>query len=251
MKSIRVLAVSDQVDPRIYSASLKERMSDVRIVFGCGDLPASYLEFLADALDRPVYFVYGNHLEEATRQSGGKLYQPMGCIDIGGKVIRDEWSDLIIAGIPGSPKYGEGEPLQFTEFQIRRMIWRMTPRLLWNRMRYGRALDVLITHAPPRDLGDRDDLPHRGFMAMRRLLERFHPRYQLHGHIHLYDRSEPWQVGYAGTEIVNVYPYRVLDLEFAPSTSQHEGRDYAAGSPAPGTLAQPPGPARSEERAHG
>ena len=86
LTSIRVLAVSDQVDPRIYSASLKERMSDVRIVFGCGDLPASYLEFLADALDRPVYFVYGNHLEEATRQSGGKLYQPMGCIDIGGKV---------------------------------------------------------------------------------------------------------------------------------------------------------------------
>ncbi|MEA2514254.1 MAG: hypothetical protein QOJ59_3741, partial [Thermomicrobiales bacterium] len=27
-------------------------MPDVQIVFGCGDIPARYLEFLADALDR-------------------------------------------------------------------------------------------------------------------------------------------------------------------------------------------------------
>ncbi len=65
--TIRALAVSDQIDPRIHSSSLKERMPDVQIVFGCGDIPARYLEFLADALDRPVYFVLGNHLEELTR----------------------------------------------------------------------------------------------------------------------------------------------------------------------------------------
>ena len=174
---IRALAVSDQVDPRIYSSSIKERMGGVQIVFGCGDLPASYLEFLADALDRPVYFVFGNHLEEATREPGGKLYQPMGCVDLGGKVVRDDWTGLILAGIPGAPKYGDGEPLQFTEWQIWMMILRMLPRLLWNRLRHGRALDLLITHSPPRDLGDRNDRPHRGFKAIRHLLQRWRPRY--------------------------------------------------------------------------
>ena len=210
---IRVLAVSDQVDPRIYSASIRQRMSDVQIVFGCGDLPASYLEFLADALDRPVYFVFGNHLEEATRQPGGELYQPMGCVDLGGRVVRDDWSGLILAGIPGSPRYAENEPMQFTEFQIRWMLLKMAPRFLWNKLRHGRAFDVLISHSPPRDLGDRDDLPHRGFVAIRSLLRRWRPTYMLHGHVHLYDRSQPFSLEFESTTIVNVYPYRVLDLD--------------------------------------
>ncbi|MEA2597318.1 MAG: hypothetical protein QOF01_3787, partial [Thermomicrobiales bacterium] len=104
--TIRALAVSDQIDPRIHSASLKERMPDVQIVFGCGDIPARYLEFLADALDRPVYFVLGNHLEELTRLGErGKHYEPMGCVDLGGKVLRDPFTGMILAGLPGSPKY--------------------------------------------------------------------------------------------------------------------------------------------------
>ena len=64
-RQIKLLAVSDQVDPRIHSASLRQRMPDIDLVLGCGDVPARYLEFLADALDRPVYFVLGNHHEEA------------------------------------------------------------------------------------------------------------------------------------------------------------------------------------------
>ena len=88
--SVRVLAVSDQIDPRIYSATLRERMPDIDLVFGCGDVPARYLEFLADALDRPVYYVMGNHCEEMTRKgSRGVVQQPLGCIDLGGKVIQD------------------------------------------------------------------------------------------------------------------------------------------------------------------
>jgi Icc-related predicted phosphoesterase len=212
---IRVLAVSDQIDPRIHSATIRERMSDVEIVFGCGDLPASYLEFLADALNRPVYFVYGNHLEEATRQPGGDLYQPMGCVDLGGRVVRDRWSGLILAGIPGSPRYAENEPMQFSEFQIRWMIAKMTPRLLWNRLRHGRALDILVSHSPARDLGDREDLPHRGFTSLRSFLKRWRPAYMLHGHVHLYDRSLPFMHEFEATTIINVYPFRVLDLDLA------------------------------------
>ncbi len=58
---IELLAVSDEIDPRLHSASVGERLGHVSLVIGCGDLPASYLEFLADALNRPVYYVLGNH----------------------------------------------------------------------------------------------------------------------------------------------------------------------------------------------
>jgi Icc-related predicted phosphoesterase len=212
--TIRALAVSDQIDPRIHSSSLKERMPDVRIVFGCGDIPARYLEFLADALDRPVYFVLGNHLEELTRLGeGGKHYEPMGCVDIGGKVVRDSYTGLILAGLPGSPKYTDMGTEQYSEWELTRLIIRMTPKLLWNKVRHGRALDVLITHSPARDINDRDDPPHRGFKIMRKFLHWFKPAYQLHGHVHLYDRSEPFTTEFEETTVINVYPYHVLDLD--------------------------------------
>jgi hypothetical protein len=210
----KALAVSDQIDPRIYSSTLRERMPDVSVVFGCGDLPARYLEFLADALNKPVYFVLGNHLEELTRKGeAGRPYQPMGCIDIGGRVVRDEMTGMILAGVPGSPRYTDGEEQQYTETQISWMLFKMRPRLLWNRFRHGRALDVLITHAPPRDVNDRDDPPHRGFKALRRFLERFHPAYHLHGHVHLYDRNEPSEVDFEQSRVINVYPYKVIEFE--------------------------------------
>jgi len=212
--TINVLAVSDQIDQRIYSPTLRQRMPEVDLVISCGDLPARYLEFLADALDKPVYYVLGNHAEELTRGGEkGKRYYPLGCIDLSGKVVRDRASGLIFAGIPGSPRYNDFEPVQYTELQVGWMMLRMAPRLLWNRLRHGRALDVLVTHTPPRDINDRPDRAHRGFKAIRRFLGRYQPRYHLHGHVHLYDRSQSHIAQFGDTQIINVYPYQVLTLE--------------------------------------
>lgn len=214
--TVRVLAVSDQVDPRIHSATLRQRMPDIDLVVGAGDLPSRYLEFLADALERPVYFVLGNHMEEWVKDSqSGKVYEPMGAVGLNGKVTFDKETGLIIAGMSGSPKYsGEGGQ-QFTELQVYWTIVRMVPRLLYNRLRRGRWVDVLITHAPPRDVNDRPDVAHRGFKAYRTFLGLFKPRYMIHGHIHLYDRNQPWQVTFGETRVINVYPYQKLELDFA------------------------------------
>jgi Icc-related predicted phosphoesterase len=212
--TVRSLAVSDQIDPRLHSATLRERMPDVRIVFGCGDIPARYLEFLADALNQPVYFVLGNHLEELTRKGeDGKRYQPMGAVDLGGRVVRDKGTGLILAGLPGSIKYCDCGQEQYTESQMLWKVIRLAPRMLWNKIRYGRSVDILISHAPPRDINDRDDPPHRGFRAIRRFLRWYKPAYHLHGHIHLYDRNEPNTAQFEQTTVINVYPYQVLDLD--------------------------------------
>ena len=40
----------------------------------------------------------------------------------------------------------------------------------------------------------------------------FKPRYLLHGHIHLYRRNVVVQTRYCETEVINTYPYRILDL---------------------------------------
>ncbi len=217
-RGVNILAVSDQVDPRIHSGTLRTRMPDVDLVLGCGDVPARYLEFLADALDRPVYFVLGNHHEELTRMGiSGARYEPMGCIDIGGRVRCDPSTGLIIAGFPGSPKYSRETEQQYSDREIFMMMLRMLPGLVMNRLRNGRWLDVLISHAPPRRINDREDIPHRGFRSLRAFLRWFKPAVHLHGHIHIYDRSEPVETPYADSTVINVYPYRRLRLDTSPS----------------------------------
>ncbi len=212
--TVHVLAVSDQIDPRIHSATLRTRMPDVQLVFGCGDLPARYLEFLADALERPVYFVLGNHMEEWTRDHvTGTPYDPMGCCNLDGAVTKDQFTGVIVAGLPGCPKYsGEGGQ-QFTEWQMTAKMLKMLPRLLKHRIRDGRWLDVLLTHAPPRGINDGAGVAHRGFKSMVWFLKVFKPKYHLHGHIHLYDRNAPHAQSVDDVYVINVYPYRKLELE--------------------------------------
>ncbi len=230
--TLRILAVSDEVDQRIYSTTLRDRMPDIQLVIGCGDVPASYLEFLTDSLRKPVYYVLGNHAEEITRAgSRGTPRLPEGCTNLGGTVVRDPVHGIIMAGLPGSPRYSEHDPVQYTEVQMAWMIIRMVPRLLWNRMRHGRALDILVTHAPPRGINDAEDVAHRGFVMMRHFLKWFRPPYQLHGHVHIYDRSQSHIATFEQTEIINVYPYQRLDLDLAhlnadDSWSRHEVSDH-------------------------
>jgi hypothetical protein len=223
---IPILAVTDEADPRIHSETIRERLGHVAFVVSCGDLPANYLEFIADALNRPVYYVLGNHAEELThRCAETAACRPSGAVDIGGRVVQDPATGLILAGFPGSPRYNEMEPAQYAEWEIGLMAAKMAPRLHLNRLRHGRALDLLVSHAPPRDVNDRDDPAHRGFESLRGFLAKWRPPYHLHGHIHLWDRSQPFQQRFAATDVINVFPYRLLELE--PASAPH-GRTATA-----------------------
>ncbi len=210
--SIPILAITDEADPRIHSATLRERMGHVAFSVSCGDLPSSYLEFVADALNRPLYYVPGNHQR---RCANGADCAPTGAIDLSGKVVTDPATGLIMAGFPGCLRYEDDQPAQYSEWEIGLMAAKMAPRLQLNRIRHGRALDLLVTHAPPRGINDRLDPAHRGFESLRGFLERWRPPYHLHGHIHLYDRSQPFQQRFGDTDVINVFPYRLLDLELA------------------------------------
>lgn len=215
--TIPILAVTDEIDPRIHSETLRERMGHVAFAVSCGDLPVSYLEFIADALNRPLYYVPGNH---ARRCNDTSPCEPAGAVNLSGKVVQDPATGLILAGFPGCLRYEENQPAQYSEWDIGLMAARMAPRLQLNRLRYGRALDLLVTHAPPRGINDRPDPAHRGFETLRGFLERWRPPYHLHGHIHLYDRTEPFQQRFGDTDVINVFPYRLLDLEVAEARPQ-------------------------------
>lgn len=199
---MKVLSLSDQVLDRIYAPTVGERFGDVDLVLGCGDLPYYYLEYLVDQLEAPVFFVRGNHDVLVQHGEQGARTHPWGAIDLDRRIMRHE--GLLIAGFEGGLRYRKG-PYLYSQGEMWWRVLRLVPRLLWNRLIHGRALDVLVSHAPPRGLGDRADLAHRGFNAFRWLLRVIKPRYHFHGHIHVYGQDEERILRFGATQIVNSY----------------------------------------------
>ena len=68
-------------------------------------------------------------------------------------------------------------------------------------------VDVFIAHNSPRGVHERDGEVHQGFDAFRDYIERAKPRYFLHGHQHLEQRSTM-----GSTQIIGIFGEAELDL---------------------------------------
>ncbi len=204
---VRILAISDHVENLVYSQNIRERFSDVDLVLSCGDLPPNYLEYIVSSLNVPVIGVRGNHDHGRAFDAVPRGTLGPGTIDLHGQTV--ESHGLLIAGLEGSLDYNRG-PHQYSEGAMRLQIARLLPQLLLNKLRHGRYLDILVTHAPPRGIHDQPDRCHQGFAALREFIERFRPRYHLHGHIHLYDRQTVTRTQFADTTVLNAYGHREM-----------------------------------------
>lgn len=217
---MKLLCVADHVDPFIYSSGLKARFPDVDLVLSAGDLSLEYYDFIVSSLNRPLFFVFGNHHLEDSRGYRGRTdpfapddrwrAQGVGAVHLHGRCVRAK--GLLIAGLGGSIWYNGGDN-QFTNFGMALVIARLVPSLLWNRLFRGRFLDVLVTHSPPYGVNDLPDPCHTGFRVLLWFLRAFRPRYLVHGHVHLYDRNAAREAHYAATTVVNAYDHAVIELE--------------------------------------
>jgi Icc-related predicted phosphoesterase len=228
---MKILIVADNKDPLVYSPNIKKRFGDVEVILGAGDLPMEYYGFIVSSLNRPLYFIFGNHdlkhyqvfkKGERAIQAGGAGDDPsslqnlyinsFGATYIGDKVVRLKSKKLLIAGLGGSLRYNKGVN-QYTEFQMRLKMLKMVPRLLWNKWRHGRYLDILLTHASPRGIHDKEDPCHLGFKSFLWFMDKYKPRYLLHGHIHLYSLNDKRVTQYKETTVINTYDHYLLDYE--------------------------------------
>jgi hypothetical protein len=218
---LKILCVSDQIDPLVYTNTIKERFGDVDMVLSAGDLPMDYLDFIVSSLNKPLFFVFGNHnlkdfkyyhkgedLYAGMEEPDGSAFRGSGAVHIHGRVIRE--SGLIIAGLGGSMRYNRGEN-QFTDFQMKLEILRLVPALLFNRIFRGRYLDILLTHASPKGIHDKSDRCHWGFKSFLWFMQKFKPKYLIHGHIHLYDLADVRVTQYEKTQVINAYSQYVID----------------------------------------
>jgi Icc-related predicted phosphoesterase len=201
---VKILAVSDQAVERVYTLSSNGHFQDVELILGCGDMPYAYLEYLLTILNMPMYYVPGNHDPRSTQahaEGGSNL-------DL--KIVRHK--KFLIGGFGGSIRYRPDGVNQYTQTEAYLRAVRLLPRLFLNRMQYGRALDILISHSPPFGIHDDSDPAHHGLKALNWLIQIARPRYHFHGHTHFYKRnlaSPETTIGI--TKIINVYPYKVIE----------------------------------------
>lgn len=196
---MRILVVSDTELPGLYEYYNPQRTKGVDLIISCGDLHAKYLEFLTTVVNKPLLYVRGNH------DTAYKDNPPEGCTCLEDTVI--EYMGLRILGLGGSMKYNKS-PFMYTERQMERRI-----RKLGARLRRFEGVDLVITHAPVYGYGDMDDLPHTGFDCFNDLLDKYHPMYLLHGHVHQeYGNFERKHIHKSGTEIINCYGSYLLDI---------------------------------------
>lgn len=245
---MKFLCVSDQIDPLIYSTLAKERYSDVDAVLCAGDLSMEYVDFIVSAIGKPTYFVFGNHnleefsLYEAAEDSQNsrsieRMQTGHGADYLSGKVLRPKFlsftmpsgkkTPLLIAGVSGSIRYNNGK-CQYTESQMKRKLIRMIPSLIWNKIRYGRYLDILLTHASPRHVHDKEDNCHKGFECFNWFIKKFRPALLVHGHIHLYDLQEVRVTKVEDTTVVNAYSHIVVEMKMEMSQEDNrKGENFA------------------------
>jgi Icc-related predicted phosphoesterase len=213
---MRILTISDKVEPVLYGPYLRERVGKIDLVLGCGDLPGYYLEYIVGLLDAPLFYVHGNHDLPAPPTPGQAAVSdaPPNLLEWGvnlhGRAVH--YRGLLLAGLDGCRRYKPGAPFQYSERQVGWQVFGLLQRLRWNRLRYGRYLDILITHAPPRGIHDAEDLPHQGFTSYLKLLRASRPALMIHGHTHVYNRSVVTESDFGATRIINTYGYRVLEL---------------------------------------
>ena len=208
---MKILAIADEEVMSLWDNYVPGRLKPYDLILSCGDLHAAYLSFLVTMAKCPVLYVPGNH---DTRYAKNP---PEGCDPIDDHYV--VYNGIRIMGLGGCRRYHPG-PHQYTERQMRHRI-----RKLWYPLWRHKGVDIVVTHAAPADLGDDEDMAHWGFEALRKLLDKYHPRFLVHGHVHMtYGQSAVRELEYNGTTGVNAYERYIIEIPDRPYPLRDHGQ---------------------------
>jgi len=196
---MRLLLLSDEESPYLWDHYEPGKLDGYDLILSCGDLKASYLSFLVTMGRVPLLYVHGNH------DGSYEMKPPEGCDCVEDTIYR--YKGLRILGLGGCSFYNGG-PHQYTERQMANRI----RKLYWKILLSG-GVDIILTHSPAAGYGDASDPAHRGFKCFLKLIDRFHPKYLIHGHMHLsYGHEIQRQMERNGTLIINAYDRYEIEI---------------------------------------
>ncbi len=227
---IQVLAISDRVTGFLKTEAAKEKFQNIDLLLACGDIPYYYIESVMKTFGTPTFFVRGNHDNLEEFGAKGVRRKPLGAINLDAKVVNH--NNILIAGFEGSVRYKLG-PFMYSQSDMWSKVFSIIPKLLWNKVIYGRYIDVLISHAPPWDIYPKTDHVHQGFKAFNWLINKFKPSYHFHGHIHIDREKVNGENLLHQTKVINTYPYVHIEIQpgkkhYHVGTSKHVPRSNLA-----------------------
>ena len=197
---MKILAIADEESKYLWNDFHKSKLEGADLIISCGDLDPQYLSFLATFAHVPVLYVHGNHDDKYEK------VPPEGCTCIEDKIF--VYQGIRILGLGGSMRYKEGSH-QYTEWQMRQRAAKLRFQLFRRR-----GFDILVTHAPAYELNEGRDLPHQGFRVFKGLMEKYHPKFFLHGHVHMsYGRNHKRYDKYLDTHIINACHRCIFEYE--------------------------------------
>lgn len=197
---MRILVIADEESKSLWDHFEKSKLEGIDLIISCGDLDPRYLSFLVTFANVPLLYVHGNH---DTKYSE---IPPEGCISIEDQIYVH--NGVRILGLGGSMEYSCKEH-QYTEKQMQKRVQKLKRQL----HKHG-GFDILVTHSPAYQINDGDDLPHRGFEVFKELMDKYNPKYFLHGHVHMrYGRKHKRLDTYKNTQIINACERYVFEYE--------------------------------------
>ncbi len=198
---MKILAVSDIESKYLWDYFDPRPFAGTDLILSCGDLDHRYLSFLVTMIPAPLLYVYGNHDKSYLRTP------PLGCECIDGRLV--VCKGLRILGLGGC--LGNAPPpFECTEKRMAQRLKKLAPAI-----RRAGGLDILVTHAPARGLGDAEDVYHSGFETLRYIDETYAPAIHLFGHRHLSGNpvARANVIQFGNTALINATGYRVIEFE--------------------------------------
>ena len=196
---MKILILSDVESKYLWDYFEKEKLEGIDLILSCGDLKPQYLSFLASFTKAPVLYVRGNH------DDCYEIDPPDGCICIEDSIYN--FNGLRIMGLGGSIKYNNGKN-QYTQNQMKKRVKRM-----WFKLMRNHGFDILLTHAPAAGFHEGDDRAHKGFDIFSELIDKYHPKFFIHGHVHKdYSRNFVRQDQIGDTIVINGYERFTLEI---------------------------------------
>ena len=198
---MKILVLADEESKYLWDYFEKSKLEGIDLIISCGDLKPQYLSFLATFSKVPILYVHGNH---------DGIYDetpPDGCICIEDDIY--VYNGIRILGLGGSKCYNFGA-YQYSEKEMKSRIFKLRRKL-----RKHRGFDILVTHAPAYQFNDGEDIPHSGFQAFRELLDKYTPKYFIHGHVHLnYSWKQQRECAYnEHTTVINAYERYIFEYD--------------------------------------
>jgi Icc-related predicted phosphoesterase len=186
---MKLLVIADR--PPIDDSKIVAEQNNVDLVVTLGDLDGASLAALKGITNIPKIGVYGNHCS-------GKYFGDVGITNM--HMMTWEYKGVKFGGFQGSLRYKKDpQAIMYTQEEAEHLFTHFP------------YVDVLLTHSPPYGIHDEPNDPtHEGLIAIRNYIDKYHPKFVLHGHVYVSPDIKRTQ--YNGTEIIFVYRQHVVEI---------------------------------------